>query len=311
MAQDLSIEDPTAGFLTTTRTMNSALWFVNNPILENRILASLAKYREKYGVRLNGFVMMGNHPHIAAKYPRANKSLFMRAFNSAVAKHTAELAEGFPGGKLWARRARSQKIPNPEDVEHQFFYCALNPVSSGLVPKISEYQGYNSFSDAISGRKRKFKVLNRTAYNNAKRKNPNVRREDYITVHTLEYERLPGYEDVPDKEYRTMMLKKLEARRVEIVRARLAEGKGFAGPEKLKKTKPGSLPRSTKTSERHTPRPLILTLCAETRKHCLNVYFSILAAYKRASEKYRSGIRDVKFPPGTYAPSVFCGLAPP
>ena len=43
-----------------------------------------------------------------------------------------------------------QVLPLEADLEKYFFYSALQPVSSGLTEKISDYDDYNSFSDAAS-----------------------------------------------------------------------------------------------------------------------------------------------------------------
>jgi REP element-mobilizing transposase RayT len=124
--------------------MNSRLWFINNSKLVGRILAYLAKYQETYGVVIYAFVIMGNHYHLLAKFPRRNKALFFRDFNGIIAKLVSRHVREFEGGKLWARRVRSQVVPNPEDIKDRFFYAALNPVNAGIARKLSEYEAYNS-----------------------------------------------------------------------------------------------------------------------------------------------------------------------
>ncbi len=83
--------------------------------------------------------------------------------------------------------------------------------------RISEYPGYNSFTDAIYGRARKVKVVDYERYNAARRYNPHLRKEDYTTAYTLRYKRLPRYEHLGQKEYAKLMLKKLEAVRFSVV----------------------------------------------------------------------------------------------
>src|SRR5262249_46352326 len=129
MSQDLSFEHPEFCFFSTTRTMNSRLWFINNMLLVDRILAFLARYQEIYGVIIYGFILMGNHYHLLARFPKGNKAAFFRDFNSIIAKLTGTCAKNFEGGKLWGRRVRSQVVPNPTDIKERFFYAALNPVS--------------------------------------------------------------------------------------------------------------------------------------------------------------------------------------
>lgn len=309
MAQDLSIEDKETVFFTTSRTIGSRLWFINNPQLEDRILAYLAKYSTIYGVILYGFKLMGNHYHLKAAYPNANRAEFLRALNSMIARLTILLAPGHDGGKVWARRARSQFLLNSEDLENWFFYSALNAVSSGLARRISDDAQYNSFSDAISGRVRSFKVVNWEDYNNRIRFNPKLTIEECTETYELRFERLPGYEELSHKQYQSMMLGKLEERRQRIIKERTDAGLGFATTEQLRATKPGSKPRTTKTSTRYSPRPLCLTLCKESKERFLSWYFDLLARFRAASEKFRRGDLMVEFPPGTYRPPNAVALA--
>lgn len=309
MSQDLSFEHLELAFFATTRTICSLLWFVNNPALDERILAYLAKYQERYGVVIYAFVIMGNHYHLIACFPMGNKAAFFRDLNSMIAKLTGSKVENYGGGKLWARRVRVQALPNPEDIKDRMFYAALNPVAAGLVQKLSDYTSYNSFSDAIRDTRRKFKVTNWEAYNNRKRHDPTVTIAEYTTTHTLTFSRLPGYEELSRREYVDVMNKELETRRQEVVENRIKSGKGFATREALRKLIPGTKPKTTKTSTRTSHRPLVLTRCKETRKQFLDWYFSLLNAYKEISRRFRNGETSIEFPPGTYRPWSYCALA--
>ncbi len=156
--------------------MSSRLWFINNQLLEERILSYLAKYQGKYGAILYSFKLMGNHYHMQAKFPKCNKASFMRSFNSIIAKLVAEHVNEFGEGKLWARRYSEQVLPRDEDVEHWFYYIALNEPLSGLSSSLKTENGYNSFSDSVAARVRKFKIFERSAYNEASRFNSKIKR---------------------------------------------------------------------------------------------------------------------------------------
>lgn len=307
MGQDLRIEDPQRVDFNTTRTQNCRLWFVNNRELEYQILAGLAKYQKSHNVALYAFTLQGDHHHDIATFKLANRACFMRDLNSHIARVTKRLVPAVGGGKFWGRRYANQRLPRDEDTEEWLFYCALQPVLAGLTEKISEYPGYNSFHDAVCGIKRKFKLTDWTAYHNAKRYNPQVPIKNYQTTFTLEYKRLPGYEHLSQGEYKRLMYERLEARRVEIVKKRYAEGKGFLGKAAVLATKPGDRPHSPKTSGRNSKRPLVLSRCAKTIKHYVSEYFGIRARYKEASFAYlRQGILTTAFPQGTYRPPMLC-----
>lgn len=301
---DISHEDPEMTFFCTSRTIASRLWFINNRKLHRKIAAFLAKYQNKYGVIIYAFIIMGNHTHMVARFPRGNKALFFKAFNSMIAALVRSMVPNYEGGKLWARPPKYQPLPENADIEHWALYVALNAVKSGLVQKYTQYDTFNGFKYAVTGKSLEFKLVDWTAYNNVKRVNKNASPSDYEETHTLTFSRIPGYEHLSQHEYLKMMEAKLEKRRCGMIEERLAEGKGFAGPEILEKMEPGEKPKTTKTSKRNTKRPLVLTLNPEARRFYIDRYFRLLEAYREASRRYRAGMLDVEFPPGTYRPPL-------
>lgn len=309
-SQPLRVESPNYASLGTARTINSALWFVNNKPLEERMLGYLGKYREKYTVKLYAFVIFGSHYHLLAHFTGYNRAQFYRDLNARSAEAVRTLVEEFPGGPVFERRYSEQAVPiSQASLEEEFFYCALQAVEEGLCDKISKYPGYNSFHDAICGIKRKVKVVDWSKYHAHKRYNPRVTPKDFTTTYILEYGRLPGYEHLPQKEYKELMLKKLEERRVKLVQAHKANNHRFMTPKELKAVIPGTLAKNPKKSKRNDFRPLITAADKEERTTFLEWYFGVVAQYKKAAAKYLAGDPTVEFPPGTYRPP--CVLVPP
>jgi hypothetical protein len=290
--------------LITSRTRNSELWFVNNQPLEQAILGYTAKYAERYNITLYGLAIEGNHFHAVAQINNPNRGNFMRDLKSSIARAIPRYVSSYPGGSAWGRRYSNEFLPAPDDIENWFFYTVLQPVQDGLVEKISQYPGYNCFHDAIWGIARTVKVVNWKAYNEALRWDPTAKRTDYIETYTLRYARLPGYEHLSRKEYAHLMIRRLEERRREIVANRRAQGKGFAGRDTIRKTRPGSRPHSTKVSSRDSRRPRILSICPTRRAKSIAWYFTVYFDYKAASYAYRCGDRDARFPSGTYKPYI-------
>jgi len=264
----------------------------------------LAKYSTLREVKLYAFAVEGNHNQGVSKFPKLNRADFMRDLNSSIARAVPRFTAEYPGGLFWGRRYSQEFIPDhPDDIEARFFYTVLQPVQDGLVPKISEYPGYNCFHDAIYGIVRKFKVINWGKYNAAKKRNPCTPIKKYEEIVVLKYERLPGYEHLSTKDYAKLMQKKLEEHRLRVIKDREARGlTGFVGREALLKIKRGSRPKKTKTSSIDSRRPRILSVCLERWKQWMNWYFSKYFAYKYASKQYRSGISNFRFPDGMYRP---------
>jgi hypothetical protein len=297
------IESKDKASFVTTRTRNSELWLANNSPVEEFTLGLLAKLLDRYKIKLYAFALEGSHYHLPAHFPLENRADLTRDFNSGIARAVDRLTPNFPGGKFWGRRYSAEMIASDKDIERQFFYTVLQPVSDGLVPRISEYPFYNCFHDAVCGIKRKHKSVNWGKYNAAKRHNPNLHPKDFTEIYYLSYERLPGYEELSPHEYRVLMEKKLEEHRQEIIRKRESEGKfTFLGTEALLKTIPGTPAKNPKRSTIRSHRPRVLSSSNERRAIAKMWYFSIYFKYKKASLRYRAGELDVEFPPGTYRP---------
>ena len=305
MPRDLSIEYYEKPVLITTRTIASRLWFSNNRRLKRLFVTYLAKYQLKYQVIIYGFIIMDNHYHLIASFPLGNRADFLRSYNGILAKITARVCPQFIDGRLWARRAKIQVFERKEDLEHWFFYLSLNPVSSGLVEFISDYDSYNSFLDSVSGNNPKFKMIDWEEYRRRFLEDPFTKPEDCYKEYTLIFTRLSDYKNLSTEEYRKLMKNKLEERRKALVKERRSKKKGFAGKKNLEKVKPGALPKETKKSKRNSKRPIILTLCVETKSQFLKEYFSIVNQYKEASELYRKGMENIIFPRGTTKPYIF------
>lgn len=296
------IETPNIAAFSTVRSRNSELWLVNNEKLERAILGYIAKFTKRYRVKLYAFGIEGNHLHSTALFPECNRSAFKRDLNSCVARAVPRYVPTYPGGSLWARRYSSEYLPGNEDVEKQFFYTVLQPVSDGLVDSIFDYPEYNCFSDAVHGRERKFEVINWAAYNEARRWKVEVNISDFTETVTLKYERLPGYEHLSQQEYAALMYKKLQSYTKEAI---IKRNKPAVGAQIVRNRIPGAKPKQTKKSGRYSHRPRVLSACPKRREQCTNWYFKVYFEYKEASRIFRSGKLSVKFPPGTYRPPHF------
>ena len=225
---------------------------------------------------------------------------FFRDFNARIAESVKMLAEDFESGPLFERRYCNQALPESGDIEDYFFYIALQPVTSGLCARVSEYPGHSFFSDAAAGIEREYKYFSYGEYHKAKLKDPNVPKHLFWKTHKLSFKRI-GYNSLKDKEYKKLMHEKLEKNRLKAIEKLVDERPKlrFMTKSELRKVRPGSRPKSTKKGGR---RPLVLSKCPVARKIYLDWYFSIVSEFKEVSRKYREGDFTINFPPGTFRP---------
>jgi REP element-mobilizing transposase RayT len=302
MAGVIKPEFPKEVVLITSRTMLSRLWFKLTPELCDFFHAALARYQEMYGVEIYAFCLLGNHYHLLARFPKGNRALFERDFNSIIARALPRLVKSFLGGKLWARPYRFQIVPLHDDILNWFLYTVLNPVSSGITSNPTALGRPNALNIIKEGGERICKWFNRTKYENAKRKNPNVDKERYYTNHTLKITRLPGLQHLTHKQYIEKVETLVAQRKSEIITERRSKGLEFLGEKNLTSQKAGEKPRSTKNSTRESYNPLVLTSCNKTRNKIIKIYLDITELYKAASQKFKYRNKGFKFPVNTYLP---------
>ena len=107
----------------------------------NRVLAFLlARYAEKHGIELHGFVFMSNHFHLVLTDTRGTLPLFMGEFDSMVTRVlNHELGRR---GTLWETGTyASWPLKTQAEILHQLAYQAANPVEAHQVKDPARWRG--------------------------------------------------------------------------------------------------------------------------------------------------------------------------
>jgi hypothetical protein len=63
-------------------------------------------------------------------------------------------------------------------------------------------------------------------------------------------------------------------------------------------------PHHEPNQKKKAPAPLVHAVAPEVRRALRRAYFSFLAAYRHASQLFRSGLREVEFPEGAFPPAL-------
>ena len=149
---------------------------------------------------------------------------------------------------------------------------------------------------------RQYEVTDFSAYRAKKAYDKSASIRDFVTKHELRFDRLPGYENMQQKEYAKLMLEKYEDQRLRLVRDHLKNGARFKTKAELKKTKQSATAKKSKKSARGEYRPIVICKDPEARQAFLAHYFAIYENYKKACARFLAGDRNAKFPTGTYLP---------
>jgi len=107
-------------------------------------LALLRKYKEKFGIEIHSYCLMGTHPHVMCRATKGQQafSAFWKVVNWGFARWYNRRTQG--RGQVVMERLRSPRI---QDGRHQLEvmrYGDLNPVRAGLVRSPSHWR-WSSF----------------------------------------------------------------------------------------------------------------------------------------------------------------------
>ncbi|HMO01592.1 MAG TPA: transposase [Oligoflexia bacterium] len=138
--------DPNNLVIHVTNQVWEGLPFVPNLTVNSIILGVLAKAQTDYRMGISVFLFMGNHYHMILYGSGNNVSGFMNYVDGEIAKRFKRLFPNRWGPKFWRGRYKEQHLATSDDVINKITYIFCNPLRAGLVGKIAEYPGVNSFN---------------------------------------------------------------------------------------------------------------------------------------------------------------------
>lgn len=117
----------------TWRSHNHTL-VLDSAEARQRLLALMRKYKEKFGIEIHSYCLMGTHPHVMCRSTKGQDAFsnFWKAVNWSFAWWSNRRTNG--RGQVVMDRMQSPRI---QDGRHQLAvmrYVDLNPVRAGLVP---------------------------------------------------------------------------------------------------------------------------------------------------------------------------------
>lgn len=130
--------DPEASYHLSARS-NNRDWFALPPSLMWRILSDyLYLVHMTYEVRIHSFVLMGNHFHLLARFPRGNLSEAMNYFQretSRVIGYESERINHVYGSRIFRTR-----ICRYHDFRNVYKYVYRNPVRAGICARVEDHE---------------------------------------------------------------------------------------------------------------------------------------------------------------------------
>jgi REP element-mobilizing transposase RayT len=273
-------------------------------MLKGLVGSALARAQERAAeqgcdVQVFAFVCMSNHVHIVVRTSRKNLADFMGYFKARIAE-TLNYLTG-RRGSFFARRYDAQPIRNLNAAAGRIAYTVNNPRNAKLVEHHSQWPGellcYGfDLSDTL-----RFEYLRRMSWHEQKR--PDDLHTCFDTA-TLTLSPLPHLTDIERSEYARMV----ESWIAEIEQD--AHDNEHKGPKPKSTREVASLENIVDIALGHRPahaarkrRPYGFGTAEEKRQY-YEASSLKYAAYRDASDTFRTSNRNVAFPEGMYPPPL-------
>ena len=287
--------DSTKLYHITNRTVGGQ-YLVKSELKVNIIIAYyLAKFQQKFPIRIYAFAFMDNHFHLLVRGEGKDISQFMKRFQESVARDINTLRNR--RGHLWAGRYQAIPVLDSESALYYLCYILLNPVKAGLCRTPSQSPGLNAAGAILRGDKYFRFSWNEDEEGHPIPKGDNTKVAKKCSV-KIRLHVLPSLANKSAEKRRTVVNKALRSHPSNI-KARNISPRNY---------RPTSKPNTEliTTSEK---APLCHAACEKRKTDYIKSRKEIIDEYYKAARHYiRGHLKRARFPRGTFPPSRHPGV---
>jgi REP element-mobilizing transposase RayT len=282
---------PGTTYLVTRRCYQRTFRLRPSPLTNQVFLYSLALAAAKTGVVIHAVCVMSNHHHLVLTDVQGLLPEFLRELHRSTAK--AINASQGQWENLWsAEPTNVVALGDGEDVARKMAYVVTNPVDAGLVADPSEWPGVILWGD---------------------KEVPIARPDEYFAPNGKAPTRLSLRVQFPAAPKgrrafdRARLAKAISDRLAEAHRAVRAVGLSFLGRAGVLAT--SFVARARSYEQKRGMVPTVAAADPEVRKALLRTRRSFLGAYFDALRRWCDGVREARFPFGTWWMRVHHGAS--
>ena len=287
----------------TARTLQGRFLLKPTAGLREIFVGILARAAERYDVQVHAFVCLSNHFHLLCSPADAHQlAAFMCFVDTNVSKEAARLHRW--RGPLLQRRYQAILVSD-EDLAQigRLRYLLAHGVKESLVATVTDWSGAHCAGALLAGEAAAGLWIDRTQQHAARHRGEDAPDADFATTYRLELAPLPCWRHLSPEKLRQRIADLVEDIEAEALAKHRREGDCALGAAGVLRQDPHDRPGHSN----HSPAPFIHAACKQTRQEWRAIYCEILGAFRRASEKLKSGCRDAVFPAGCFPPAFpFC-----
>jgi putative transposase len=281
--------------LVTRRCSERRFFLKPSKVTSEIFVYVLALAARRYNVQVHAFCVLSNHYHLLVTDRDACLPAFMQYLDGLVARAVNASLGRFEG--FWASAATYSAVAHadPEDVVAKAAYVLANPVAAGLVRRGSEWPGlWTSPHQLGSGQ-----LV-------ARRPKLFFSSEGYLPESVDLLLTTPACFASASR-FQSLVADALREIEDRCARELESEGRSFLGAARVLAQK--SVARPAAGEPRFGLNPRIAARDKWKRIEAICRLKEFLSAYKDAWREWKSGVRDVLFPSGTYLLRIMHGAA--
>jgi REP element-mobilizing transposase RayT len=244
----------------------------------------LAVAARLYDIEVHAFCVMSNHWHLVVTDRDARLPAFVQYLDSLVAR-AVNVSIGHREN-FWGSSYSAVVLESPEDVLAKCAYVLANPVAAGLVCSGREWPGLWSAPGRIGANP--FVARRPTTFFRSEGPMPATAELALVTPR--------GFASAD--QFRELLAAALAQLEKQARRDVSAAGRDFLGASRVKAQKPWARPTTREPQRNLDPR--VAAQDKWKRIEALARLTEFRDAYREAWAKWRAGVRDALFPPGTY-----------
>lgn len=280
---------PGSTYLITRRCSERRFFLRPSKVTNAIFLYVLAIAARRFRVRVHALCVLSNHVHLVVTDLEARLPEFAQFLWALVARATNATLGRWEA--FWAPGSYSAvRLESPQDVISKIAYVLANPVAANLVERGGDWPGLRTAPEQLGTIG--LKAARPTTFFRAKGPLP--------AEAELEWSVPPGF--AAAGAYRERVA---EATRVLEESARNRASSVFLGATKVLAQKPSARPRNPEPRRNLSPR--VAARSTPERIEVLSRLKAFWDAYRQAFREWRTGMRSVVFPPGTYLLRVVHG----
>jgi REP element-mobilizing transposase RayT len=285
---------PGATYFLTRRALRRHMLFRPDAAITQLVLYTLAVSARRYGLHVHALCLMSTHLHLVVTDVEGLLPRFLQFFHRLVALGTKVLRKW--EGSVWDHEPTSVvRLLTPEAVVEKIAYVLANPVAAGLVEQAHEWPGAKVLVDQLGGGT--LRATRPEVY--FRRASPQWPEEA-----TLELTLPPGVAQDAADDFRQKVGAELERQQGQAREEVQRKSFGVLGAERASTVSPYDRATSFEPLRGCNPTFAVGRGQPEAWKRAAAGVRAFRAAYHEALARWRTGVRSVVFPAGTWCMRV-------